>query len=94
MVKGLEDMSCDERPRTRGLSGLEKRRPRDDLTTPCTFPRREGREGGAGLRSLGTDDRKQGNGTKLGLGRFRLDTAKKILYSHSKQRGQTLEQTS
>lgn len=60
------------------MFGLEKGRPRGDLTALLNFTRRGGREGGAGLCSLGTSDRTQGNGTKLGLGRFRLGTGNNL----------------
>lgn len=58
------------------MFGLEKGRPRGDLTALRSFPRRGGREGGAGLCTLGMDDRTQGNSTKLGLGRVRLGFGK------------------
>ena len=40
LVKGLERMSCEEQLRTLGLSSLEKRRLRDDLTGLHSFLRR------------------------------------------------------
>lgn len=58
------------------MFGLEKGRPRGDLTALLNFTRRGGREGGAGLCPLGMDDRTQGNGTKLGLRRVRLGFGK------------------
>ena len=42
-MMGLEGMSCEERLRTLGLSGLEKRKLRGDCTALHSFPRR-GRE--------------------------------------------------
>jgi len=39
LVEGLEGMSCEERPRTFGLSHLEKRRLRGNLTAPYSFLR-------------------------------------------------------
>lgn len=48
-----------------GLSSLEKRRLRDNLTAFCSFLRRRSTEGGAGLFSPVTDGR---NNTKLHRG--------------------------
>jgi len=75
-VEGLEDMSCEERPRTLGLSSLETRRLRGDLLALCSFVRRGQGEGGAELFCLGSRDRTRGNGSKLHQGRFRLDIRK------------------
>ena len=65
LVQGLEGMSCEEQLRTLGLSSLEKRRLRDDLTGLHSFLRRGSGEGGADLFSLGSSDRTHGNGSKL-----------------------------
>lgn len=56
-----------------GLSGLEKRRLRDDLITLCSFLRRGSREGAAELCFLLSCARMPRNGLKLPQGRFRLD---------------------
>jgi len=69
LVKGLEEMSCEERLRTLGLTSLEKRRLRGDLSTLYSFLRWG--EGGAQLFFLGSSDRMCGNGSKLCQGRFR-----------------------
>jgi len=71
-------MSNEERLRTLGLSNYEKRSLRGDLIAPCSFLSRGNGGGGADLCSLITDDRTQGNGTKLHHGRFRLDIRKKL----------------
>jgi len=39
----LEAMSCEKRLRTFGLSSLQKRKPRGNLTAPCSSPRSESR---------------------------------------------------
>jgi len=75
-VEGLEGMACEERLRTLGLSGLEKGRLRGDLISLQSFPRRGSGEGGAELFSLGSGDGMRGNGSKLCLGRFKLDMRK------------------
>lgn len=76
LAEELEGMSCEER--TLGLSTLEKRRLRGDLSALCSLLRRGSGEGGAALFSPGTDDRTCGNSTKLYEERFRLDIRKKF----------------
>jgi len=74
LVKGLEGMSYGELLRTLGLSSLEKRRLKGDLTTVYRFLRRGGGEGGDELFLLGSSGRTPGNGSKLHQGRrFRPD---------------------
>lgn len=65
-----------------GLSSLEKRRLRGNLTIFCSFLRRGSAEEGASLCYLGTNDRTHGNGKKLnrgGLEWFRMDIRKNFL---------------
>lgn len=76
LVEELEGMSCEEK--TLGLSTLEKRRLRGDLSALCSLLRRGSGEGGAAFFSPGTDDRTCGNSTKLYEERFRLDIRKKF----------------
>ena len=75
-MTGLEGMSCEVQLRTPGLSSLERRRLRGNLTALCSFLTRGRGEGGADLFSLGSRDRTPGNGSKLRQGRFRLDVRK------------------
>ena len=76
--EGLEGMSCEQRLRTLGLSGLERRRLRGDLVALCSSLRRGRGEGGAELSSLGSRDGTPGNGSKLCQGRFRRDRRKHV----------------
>ncbi|KAK4824002.1 hypothetical protein QYF61_009127 [Mycteria americana] len=76
LVKGLEGMSCEEWLRTLGLSSLEKRRLRGNLTALYRFLRRRSGEGGADLLSLVFSDIMRENDSKLHQGRFRLDIRK------------------
>ena len=75
-MKGLEHKSYEERLRTLGVSSLEKRRLRDNLSALYSFLRRGSGEGGADLFSLGSSDRMCGNGSKLHQGKFRPDIMK------------------
>jgi len=70
LVTGLEGISCEEWLRTLGLSRLERRGLRGNLTVLCSCRRRGRGEGGAELFSLGARDRMPGNGSKLCQGRM------------------------
>lgn len=65
LVKGMEDLSCEERLRGLGLSSLEKRRLRGDFIALYNFLRWWTWERGTGLCSIVSDDRACGNDTKL-----------------------------
>ncbi|KAK4828082.1 LOW QUALITY PROTEIN: hypothetical protein QYF61_023142, partial [Mycteria americana] len=79
LVKGLEGMSYEEWLRSLGLSSLERRRPRGDLTALCSFLRRGRGEGGAGVSSLVPTATTHGNGSKLRQGKRRLDIRKDFI---------------
>ena len=64
LVKGLDGMSCEEGLRTLGLSSLEKRSLRGNLSALYSFLRRGSGEGGAGLLSLVSRYRTCGNASK------------------------------
>lgn len=78
LVQGLEGMCCEERLRAFGLSGLEKRRPRADLSALCLSLKRGGAEGGTSLCSLVGTGGMHGNSTELCQQRFKLDTGRNL----------------
>jgi len=77
IIRGLEDLSCEERPRELGFFSLE--------TVPgrpyCSLPVPEAvyKKAGEGLFTRACRDRTRGNGFKLKEGRFRLDVRNSLL---------------
>ncbi|KFQ31030.1 hypothetical protein N331_12221, partial [Merops nubicus] len=81
MIRGLEQLSCEDRLRELGLFSLEKRRLRGDLIV--AFQCLKGAYflvplAGEGLFRISSNNRTRGNGAKLEVGRFRLDVRKKF----------------
>ena len=75
MIRGLQNLSYEERWRELGLFSLEKRR---DLSVASQYLKGAYKQEGERLFMRVDSDRTRGNGLKLRQGRFRLDIRRKF----------------
>ncbi|KFQ30293.1 Uncharacterized protein B0403.1, partial [Merops nubicus] len=78
MIRGLEQLSYEDRLRELGLFSLEKRRLRGDLTVAFQYLTGAYKKAGEGSFRMSGNDTTRWNGVKLERGRFRLDVRKKF----------------
>jgi len=78
IVKGLEYLYCEERPRELGLFSLEKRRLRADLVNAYKYLKRECEADGPRYFPVVPSDRTRGNGHKLKHRRLCLNIRKNL----------------
>jgi len=74
MTKGLGSLPCEESLKELGLFSLEKIRPRGDLMTMFQYLKGGYKENGGSPFTSSHMEKMRGNGYKLLLQRFRLDT--------------------
>ena len=79
MVRGLEQLCCEERLREVGLCSLERRRLRGDLVVAFQCLKGAYKQEGERLFVRVDGDRTRGNGFKVRQGRFRLDIRRNAL---------------
>ncbi|KAK4824247.1 LOW QUALITY PROTEIN: hypothetical protein QYF61_012513 [Mycteria americana] len=78
IMRGLEHISYEERPRALGLLSLEKRRLQGDLIAAFQYLKGAYKKDGGRLFTRACSDRTRGNSFKLKVSRLRLDIRKKL----------------
>ena len=78
MIRGLENLSYEDRLRELRMSSLEKRRLQGDLIAASQYLKVAYKKAGEGLFTRACSDRTRGNGFKLKEARFRIELRKKF----------------